>query len=296
MDVSIIIVNYNTSALTARCISSVYQHTKNRKFEIIVVDNASTELGIREISQLYPQVIFIFNKANAGFGVANNQGIKRARGKYIFLLNSDARLMNDAVSVFFNHMEDSVNLKIGCCGGELIGPDNSRRVSFGNFPTLLEAFSGLGFFLLFKKYFYRHISSGVFNYTKEILKVDYVCGAAMFLRSSVLDAVGSFDPNFFLYFEDTELSFRIKKAGYHSMIIPWVKIEHLEGGSQSGATYFNSKKMQQYAESRKIFFNKCYNSFSAAIINKIYAFQALFLFFRKGKNTYLKCAKVLFQS
>ncbi|WP_431293717.1 glycosyltransferase [Pedobacter sp. P26] len=102
MDLSFIIVNYNTTVLTLACIGSVYQFTQDNKFEVILIDNASADRSILEVKTLYPDVIFLECPENVGFGRANNLGITHAGGKYVFLLNSDALLISDAASVFLN--------------------------------------------------------------------------------------------------------------------------------------------------------------------------------------------------
>lgn len=294
MDVTVIIVNYNTVALSVECIQSVYQHTHKNTFEIIVIDNASADQSLREIAQLYPNIRFIFNEQNLGFGPANNQGISIANGKYIFLLNSDTLLTSDAISAFFDYMEMPSRHKVACCGGDLIKPDGSRQISFGNFPTIVEAISALGFCLFYKRYFDRDISSGVFNYSDQIKKVDYICGADMFIRTQVLKTIGAFDEDFFLYFEDTELSFRMVEAGYDLMLIPEVKIIHFESAS-TDKNGFNYEKLIFYAKSRKLFFNKCYGKLSAVMVNKIYAIQAMIFFFVKWKSWYFRSAMILFR-
>jgi GT2 family glycosyltransferase len=295
MDVSIIIVNYNTTVLTTECIRSVYKHSKKNSFEIIVVDNASSDRSIAEITTDYPEIHLIQNKKNIGFGSANNQAISISKGKYIFLLNSDTCLKSDAIATFFNYMEDPGHHDIGCCGGELIAPDGSKQVSYGNFPSFSEAISSIGFLVLYRQFYKRNLSSGVFNYSEKIRPVDYICGADMFIRKSVFTESGAFDPEFFLYFEEVELSKRMMRAKYKSVIIPDVKIVHYEGASQSDDK-LDVYKVRQFAESRRLYFSKCYGSFSAKVINKIYALQAVCFFLTKRKKAYLKSAAVLFRS
>jgi GT2 family glycosyltransferase len=294
MDVTVIIVHYNTVALLIECIRSVYQYTNNNTFEIIVIDNASADHDIRKVTDIFSEVQFIFNDKNVGFGSANNQGISIARGKYIFLLNSDTLLISDAVNTFFCYMEKPEHYIAACCGGDLIKPDGTKQVAFGNFPTLAEAISALGFFVFYRKFFDRNMSSGVFNYSDAIKKVDYISGADMFLRAEILKTTGIFDSEFFLYFEETELSFRMSAAGYESILLPEVKIIHLEGASL-GREPFNKQKLIFYAKSRRLFFNKCYGRLSGMVVNKIYAVQALIFLVIKWKIWYFRAALILFR-
>lgn len=296
MDVSIIIINYNTTDLVRQCITSLIEKTKQNSYEIIVIDNASADRSIEGLQSEFEQVLFIFNGHNEGFGPANNQGIAIAKGKYVMLINSDTYLLNDAIGILYNYMEAPGNEKVGCCGADLFDEEGGRQASCGNFPTLVEAISALGFHLLYREYFYRHLSSGVINYSDDIKVVDYICGADMFLRKTALQETGTFDPRFFLYFEETELSFRLSKSGYRSVLVPGAKIVHLEGGSQSVQAEFNYSKIALFAKSRRLFFKLCYGPVSAFFVNYIYALQSLLFYVSKRKSGYLKSAKILLQS
>lgn len=292
MDLSFIIVNYNTASLTIKCLQSIYAYTKKTSFEIILIDNASTTDNIKNIKELFPEIILIANETNVGFGKANNQGLQIAKGKYVFLLNSDTQLTSDAAAVFFNLMEANENKHIACCGADLINLNGKKQVSFGNFPSIKEAFFMLGFLVFFRQYFNNYISSGAFTHFKTLKEVDFICGADLFIRKSVLSTVGCFDPDFFLYFEEVELMHRIKNAGYSSVIIPDVKIIHLESAS------FYKKdlsllKVKYMAESRRLYFIKINRKLTAAIVNKIYAVQSLLLFCKKWRRSYLKAFSIL---
>ena len=293
MDVSFIIVNYNTTTLTRQCIDSIKEWTRKQTYEVIVVDNASRDRSITSLNDDYPEVELILNPDNIGFGRANNLGIDRAKGKYVFLINSDTYLLNDAVAIFWDYMERPDHADVGCCGGALFYPDGKNQMCFGNFPSMLEAISLLGFYVFFKDYFNKHICSGVVNYSPENKTVDYITGADMFIRKSALEKTGNFDPEFFMYFEETELSFRLKKAGYRSVLIPGAQIVHLEGASQEKGAYFNFKKISMYEYSRNLFFKKCHGKFYAITVKSISVLRNLILFVLKGKSGYLKKAKII---
>jgi GT2 family glycosyltransferase len=284
IDVSIIIVNYNTKELTFKSIESVQNFTKDVNFEIIVVDNASLEPISEEISSKYPSVIFIQNQQNVGFGRANNQAIKISQGEFVFLLNSDAFLTSNSLKVFVDFMRLEENNRVAVCGADLISDSHEQMISYGAFPSLSQAFLEIGFFVFIRKYFYQKLAIAIINYDDKIKEVDYITGADAFFRKSVLDEVGAFDPDFFLYFEETELSYRIKKAGYKSVIIPSERIIHLEGHSQLiGDHTFNYKKYALYAESRNKFFKKCYGSTYATFAKLIYSMK-LITFTISGKE------------
>ena len=276
MDVSIIIVNYNTASLTKQSIQSVISHTIGIKYEIIVVDNASDDRSIEAIIYQFENVKLILNQNNEGFGRANNKGIKIAKGEFIFLLNSDAFLISNAIQYFLDFMRAVSNQQYAVCGGELVTGDSRKTVSFGNFPSLISLLSMFGPYIFFKKEYKRKYLLGVVNYNNEIKEVDFISGAAMFIRKSVIDAVGVFDNDFFLYFEETELSFRIKKAGFKSVILPEVKIIHLEGGSQV-SDKFNYFRYENFAAGRQLFYKKCHGTWYARLAKSLYFLHTFLL-------------------
>ena len=136
IDVSIIIVNYNTCMLLKNCLLSIFKHTKYITFEVIVSDNGSSDGSLEMLHQEFPNVLVIENKANLGFGVANNKGLSISKGKYILYLNSDTVLLNNAVKYFFDYWEKSNDKeKIGALGSNLLNENNEVIHSFGNFPS-----------------------------------------------------------------------------------------------------------------------------------------------------------------
>lgn len=211
MDVSIIIVNYNTRQMTSECIDSVFEKTTDVEFEVILVDNASTD-GSKECFEKDGRIKYIYSNENLGFGKANNLGLRYAKGKYLFLLNSDTLLLNNAVKIFFNFAEVSDNKY--CFWGSFLYDKNRNHIhSYGYFPSLKN--------LLLKP----NIAESA-DYS-TILTVDYITGADLFIRRDTINKYGLFDPDFFMYFEETELQYRYNKKGYLSMIIPDPQIMHL---------------------------------------------------------------------
>jgi GT2 family glycosyltransferase len=271
MDVSVIIVNYNTYKLTIQSIQSVYQYTSGVEFEIILIDNASSDDSVALIRQEFPSLNIIANEINIGFGRANNEGIKVAKGEFVFLLNSDAFLTSNALLDFVNYMRQKGNQKVAICGGELFTGREDTTVSYGNLPTLLDAFSSIGFFKLYKSYHYKYVASGVVNTDDTIREVGYICGADMFIRKSILNEIGIFDSEFFLYFEETELSFRVKKSGFRSVILPFIKIIHLTNASQKVKNSFNYVNFFHYCRGRNLYFTKCHGFFYSIAVRMCYA-------------------------
>ncbi len=141
MQVSIIIVNYNTKELIKNCINSIYENTKDIDFEIIVSDNGSTDGSVEMLKNDFPNVILIENNANLGFGKANNNGLKVAKGEYIFYLNSDTVLLNNAVKMFYDYWEQNLQKdKIGALGANLLNEKLKITHSGEDFPSKKKIF------------------------------------------------------------------------------------------------------------------------------------------------------------
>lgn len=288
VQVSIIIVSYNTKELTGNCLDSIYKKTEDINYEIIVVDNASIDGSQDMIKQEFKEVILIESNENLGFGKANNLGIERAKGKYVFLLNSDTILLNNAVKIFYDFMEK--NAKIGVCGGNLYNEDMTEQASYGNFPKLSQQL--LSTFLMYKifpkiykKYF--ALSDGIVEKEKS---VDFICGADMFISKKVLDEVGYFDKDFFMYYEETELCYRIRKVKYDIKIIPDAKIIHLCGKSMGDD--ISDKKFLMVEESKYKYFKKNYGVIGYFIIKKLINVSYFIKYLISFNKKYIKHAKL----
>lgn len=234
MKVSIIIVNYNTLELTKNTINSVIEKTKNLKYEIILVDNASVDGSVEFFEKEYKnKIIFIKNNENLGFGKANNKGIEIARGKYVFLLNPDTLLINNAIKILFDFMENNENC--GVCGGNLYDLDMRPMSSF---DKKMITYKSLYIKDIIKEIKFR-ISKKIkrivkydnFNYSDKPCEVKIIIGADMMIRKKVLEKIGFFDEDFFMYHEESELCFRVLKNNFKIYSVPKAKIIHLEGQS-----------------------------------------------------------------
>ena len=221
MEVSIIIVNYNTYNLTSACVQSIIDYTNGLSYEIIVVDNASTD-GSKEKFENDTRIRYIYSKENGGFGYGNNLGIAVAKADYFFLLNSDTLLLNNAIEEFFKYAKSHNPKTIYGC--YLQGLDGSYRDSFFYFPAFtIKAFLTR----MIKPHNYQP------DYTNR--EVECICGADMFIPRQAIEEAGVFDDNIFLYGEEGELQYRMMKKGYKRMLINSPQIVHLEGES-SGNT------------------------------------------------------------
>lgn len=246
MDVSIIIVNYNTKELTSNCINSVFEHTQGLEFEVILVDNDSKD-GSRELFEKDKRIIFIEAGDNLGFGKANNLGLKYASGKYIFFLNSDTLLLNNAVKILKDfYQEHTDDLHLGGIGCQLVDKDGKLIHSGNYFPNWRDDLKSE------MKDHYSHLMHKTKSSRTTIpmltspfkpFRVDYVTGADLFVSRNVIDKYGAFDPDFFMYYEETEMQHRWHIYGLNNYIIDNAKIVHLEGSTMKHVKKSLSKKM-----------------------------------------------------
>ena len=139
MDISIIVVNWNTKYLLIECLDSIFQTIKSIDFEVWVVDNGSTDGSIEAIRNRYRDINILKNRVNCGFAAANNRALKQIKGRYALLLNTDARLTDGAAEHLFNFMETTPEAGMAC--GQLLNPDGSRQNSFTNFPSVISLLS-----------------------------------------------------------------------------------------------------------------------------------------------------------
>lgn len=267
-DVSIIIVNYNTYGLVLQCIESVIKNTSSILYEIIVVDNNSPNREIEDLNKVFPQVKLILNNDNSGFGIANNIGNKVANGKFIFLLNSDTIVIDNSIYELYKFMLE--NPHVGACGGNLCDINLSPVTSFTRFmPSILSDID----------YFFYNIYSKVLygkdlNYCygeSPILIHGNISGADLMISKHVFDELGGFDENFFMYYEETDLLFRIRAIKYKTYIVPSSKIIHLEGASEA----LKSIKLDWTYESKEKYFIKNKSKISLKISNFIFYLTVL---------------------
>ena len=226
--IDVVIVNYNTEELLATCLDSIRGRSQGCSYEVIVVDNASSDGSCGRVTADYPWVRLIRNKENLGFGTANNLGAREASGKYLLFLNSDTLLLNDALKAFFDYAE-AEGPGLGVAGCWLRGADRRPVNSYGIYPTYVGCAAGRMAFIL--------PGRGCTideEMTRSARRVDCVTGADMFVERSLFLDLGGFDERFFMYYEETELQLRMTRAGLRHMIIPGPAILHLEGRSSRG--------------------------------------------------------------
>ena len=246
MDISIIIVNWNTKELLHNCLNSIYVTVHDISFEVIVVDNASHDGSVDMLREEFPQVTVIENTINRGFGAANNQGFDIMRGWYALLLNTDTVLADNAVHELFSLMETHPDAAMAC--GQLLNEDESKQNSVANFPTLLTLLANIS--LLEYLFPGRYPSKRYVH--KEPVEVDSGIGACLLVRKNAMDEVGIFDERYFFFFEETDWAFRMRSAGWKVYHVPSAYIYHLQGQSIGG----NIRSRIEFYRSRYQFFQK----------------------------------------
>jgi len=290
MDVSFIIVNYNTKILLRQCINSIYQHTKDIDFEIIVVDNASSDDSTEMIKCEFPKVILIQSKENLGFGKANNLGAKHALGNFLFLLNSDTILLENSLKILTEYYEKMSDPGIAVVGCRLLDINRKPQISFGNFPSFYQELFEFGPSKLFRTFYNERLSPGVAGRGSKVKEVDYISGADMFFKKAIFDKVGGFDEDFFMYFEETELCFRLKRLGYKIIWNPNTSIIHYGGASEQKLEGINYRTLELFQKSKHLYYRKCYGKFVANAI-KYLTIPKLLIIFRKFDT--IKILKIL---
>ncbi len=237
LNISIIIVNFKVKYFLEQCLKSIEKSIGNLCVEVFVVDNNSRDGSVEFVEENFPSIKLIANKTNYGFSYANNQAIKQAKGKYILILNPDTIIEEDTLIKCFEFMND--DKKIGALGVKMIdGSGNFLSESKRALPT-----PSVAFFKIFglSKLFPKSKKFGKYHLTyldkDETNEVDVLSGAFMFVRKTVLDKIGLFDEQFFMYGEDIDLSYRIQSSGNKIMYFPKTKIIHFKGESTKKGSF-----------------------------------------------------------
>jgi GT2 family glycosyltransferase len=273
MDVSILIVNWNTKQLLSDCLRSVHENAGDVEYEVIVVDNASTDGSQELVKSHFPQVILIENEDNRGFAAANNQGMAIAKGRYVLLLNSDTIVLEDSIANTVAFAE--AHPQAGVVGCRVLNPDRTLQPTCFMYPSLLNMLlSSMYLYKLFPK-------SRLFGRERmtwwdrnDVREVDVVTGCFMLVRRKAIEQVGVIDEQFFMYGEETDWCFRFHKSGWKVMFAPVGEIIHFGGGSSRMVKY---EMICQLRSSILLFIKKNRNrvAYVAACI-----LVALFFFFR----------------
>lgn len=229
MDISIIIVNYNTTDHLINCLKSIIQFTKIVTCEIIVVDNNSPDREIENYPSLFPEVKFFFRKVNDGFGAGCNFGAMNAAGKYLAFVNPDILFVSDCLSGMFMYYEN--NPETGVCGPLLKDFDGNLSYIYSDFPDIKWEYheaTGKGN----RKRMDEHLS--VFSKSGKndsYIEVDWLTGACILIKNELFKRLNGYDKDYFLYYEDTDLQFRIKNLGYKIICLKDFEVKHFINSS-----------------------------------------------------------------
>jgi GT2 family glycosyltransferase len=275
LDVSIIIVNWNGQDLLRTCLDAVIATTRQVTYEIIVVDNHSTDGSPAMVKRDYPAVRLVENTDNAGFPRGNNQGIAISQGRYVLLLNSDAFVKANTIDYMVQFMDTHPDAGMSAC--RLRYGDGTLQPSCMAFPTLETEFyiaSNLNNFFpkspVFGKYMMTHWD---YNDTRE---VDAILGAFMLVRASAIQTVGGMDEGYFMYSEEVDWCYQFKQHGWKIYFVPDVECTHLWGGSSKDKTDKVRIPLHiQLYRSRVRFFRKNYSRVSAIGLKAMIAFNCV---------------------
>lgn len=268
---TISIVNYNAGEYLIKCLESLKSVQKEADFDVYVVDNASIDGSIELAEKKFPQFHFIKNKTNLGFGKAHNLVLEKVRSPYLLTLNPDSEIQPGVLAYMLKYMSSNEDVGLATC--KIVKPNGKLDIaSHRGFPTPKASF----FYFVLKNDKYYHLTDRDMN---KIHEIDSAVGAFMMVRKSVLDKVGYFDEDYFLYAEDIDICFRIKAAGYKIMYVPDVEIKHIKGVSSgikkdsqldsSASAKTREKSVEYFYDTMKIFYKKHYAKKYPGIFNKI---------------------------
>ncbi len=291
IELSIIIISYNTKKITENCLKSVFKSLRNSKikYEIIVVDNASTDGTVKLLTSLQVKDLrVVLNKENVGFVKANNQAAKTARGEYLLFLNSDIIVINSAIEKLYNFYKQNEK-KINFLGGKLLNKDLTPQPSCGPMYSLPVVFAHL-----FLKGDYWGLTRYSPDETKE---VDWISGACILTKKIFFNQLGGFDEKIFMYMDEVDLFFRAKKNGLRIFFYPKAQFIHLGSASSGSRTYPIIQVYRGLLYFYKKHFNRPISIFSLKFMLKLKARIAILLGKLLGNkyliNTYEEALKMV---
>ncbi len=247
MTLSIVFVNWKSTAYLLDCISSIYEYAPSTEFEIIVVDNASPDQDVDRVHQLFPAVRIIKSSKNLGFGGANNLGAEHARGQFLLFLNPDTKLNSPALDRMLACLKAQPDAGIAGC--RLLNGDLTLQTScIQTFPTILN--QALDAEVLRNRWPNWRMwgIAPLYRSESEPVPVEVISGACLMIKRSVFEAIGGFSPEYFMYAEDLDLCYKSHRAGYRNYYVGDATVIHYGGGSSAArsATVMKWKSIVQY--------------------------------------------------
>lgn len=276
IELSIVIVSWNTHDLLEKCLQSIKNTVPPISYEVIVVDNDSSDGSPDMVETCFPDVKLIRAGKNLGFSAGNNLAIKMVSGMYILLLNPDAELMPDAASRMICFAD--IHPEVAFVGPKLLNSDGTLQKNGRKFPTLLREILGLTrLYRLIWGYYDRKMGWGRedFDVTAE---VDEVSGACILARKSAVDKVGLLDERFFMYYEETDWCFRMKKAGWKIFYMPEAQVVHHWA---AGAKQIGLEGSKIFHKSQYLYFRKHHGILPALILRGLSGLLLFILYAKK---------------
>jgi hypothetical protein len=247
MDLSIIIVNWNTKEFLLPCVRSILEDGQRRDWEMVVVENGSQDGSADEMREAFPSVHLIENDHNLGFAAAVNQGLQKTSGKYALLLNPDTRVKHGAIERLVSFIDSHSD--VGVAGAQLLNSDGSKQNSIANFPSLATELLNKR---LLRWFFPKTFPGKESSYSGPV-EVDSVIGACMMVRRDAIKQVGLLDEDYFVFLEETDWCYRIKQAGWKIYHVPQAEVYHFQGKSAEAE---RKRAKVEYFRSRYHFFKK----------------------------------------
>lgn len=246
MDVSVVIVNWNTREILRDSLKSILDQTREVEFEVIVVDNASSDGSAQMVRSEFPTVRLIENDTNRGYGAAANQGMKLAAGRYVLVLNSDVIIWDGAIDKTVKYADKRQDAAIVTCQAW----ENREKVQITcfRFPSVLNMLlymTGMDKVFKYNRFFGREWMLWWDRDSER--QIDVATGMFLLVRREAIEEVGMMDEAFFMYYEETDWCRRFRDAGWKILFWPGAKVLHFHGGSQSS----QQKAIEMFAQQRK---------------------------------------------
>ncbi len=275
MDLSIIIVNYNGGLLVDSCIESIFNNQPDGEFEIIFIDNASTDGSFQRIQEKFPQLVYIDQGHNYGLARSFNAGLAVAKGKYLLSLDNDTRVLPGALQLLIDHL--AANPQVGAAGSQLLNPDMTPQRTFRLKPSALNAIFGrrsLVTRLWPSNPVSRRYLMTDMEHSEEPFEVDWVSTAALMIPRTAYEKAGGLDEDFFVYWVDAEWCDRIKKSGFSISAVPASKVIHDENLKAQRRTPKNRRMVIDFHRGAYLYYRKN-NALSAYNPMALFAFAGL---------------------
>lgn len=263
VDMSIVLVCWNNKAYLDPCLKSLYEGGLKSSFDVVVVDNGSTDGSQQMLAEKYPDVMLIQNEGNVGLGKASNQGIEATNGRHVLLLNNDTLVNGPALDVLVEYLD--AHPDVGATAGKLLNPDGSFQSGFAPFSTLLEEF-------LIVTHIGEMLWTGYPSHgdSNEIKETGWMSSACLLVRRAALDQIGLLDEGYFIYGDEADLQYRLNKAGWKVVFLPTSSIVHFGGRSMD-----RWKRRRMVYRGKMMFYRKNYGFLSTLLLRILFFVMSL---------------------